>query len=315
MLGGLMREMYEAANPPDDRVAKAASRSLRVGAPVEFEIFLSGMKRQKYEAQNRAYVESGDTACRLCWGQWSLIFQDRLAVAPDSFPFFPYHMLLRPVLPERIAADRFETLAPDIKRGFVTKADLDCRDAFTDADIATLCALVEAAPEFMVTQSMRGSGASIPEHIHAHAFLRSQTRFPLLQRRCFHACVGSPHAWVNTHVSYVLVLCGAGASLARIIASLHGRFRIASNHYIQIDADFGGLAVGYVPRTATVPAVPRLATAEWKFGAFEVLGLYDAKTSELYETLSADEACSATRSVTVQDSVLRQEIERAAVGF
>src|SRR5205823_1912446 len=98
-LAGILRTMSEEAHPPDGRVAKRERRGLPVPGPVAFEVFLSGMQRQQYEADNRRFEAGPLTRCRLCWAEESLVYRDRLAVAPDHHPFFPYHMLLRPVRP------------------------------------------------------------------------------------------------------------------------------------------------------------------------------------------------------------------------
>jgi hypothetical protein len=297
-LGPLMREMYELAHPPDSRVAKRETRRLAVGGPVDFEVFLSGMRRQQYEADNLAYEAAGRTNCRLCWQQESLLYRNELAIAPDSHPFFPYHMLLRPVRPQQIDPT-FEVVGRQVKRGSVGRQQLDCRPDFSFEDIVSLCRLVQAAPDYMVTQSMRGSGASIPEHIHAHAFLKTQTDFPLLNRACFVRLEGARDVWVNRHVTYGLLVKGAPEPIARLFVALREQGGFHSNHYLKVDDAFGGSIGLYVPRVRQVPPFPRFV--DWKFGAFEVLGLYDVKTPELYRTLTADEACAATRSVTLQD--------------
>jgi hypothetical protein len=309
----LMRQMYDAVHASDGRVAKSASRTLTGIAPVECEIFLSGMRRQKYEEKNRTYSLSGRTDCRLCWPDTSLVFRDRVAISPDSFPFFPYHMLLRPVRPESVKDSDFELIGQDLKHGLITPEHLDCRDGFTREDLATFGALVEEAPDYIITQSMRGSGASIPEHIHAHAFLKTQTRFPLLEKSCFRQLPQDGRIWVNDHVGYGLLVRGTADFIADVFVLMRAEFKLPSNHYIRMDEDFGGLIGLYVPRTRNLPSITRLATADWKFGAFEVVGLYDAKTADLYETLTSEEACRATSSVTVQDLGTRAAMELVCV--
>ena len=310
-LSSLMREMYEQAHPLDGQRAKTASRSLSAIAPVEFEVFLSGMGRQEYESQNRLHSTSPVPACRLCWARDCLVFRDRMAITPDSFPFFPYHMLLRPVKPERILLGAFKSIAPGIRRGRVTAEHLDCRDWFTAEDLATFAQVVQEAPDYMITQSMRGSGASVPEHIHGHAFLKKQTRLPLLEKSCFHTADNAAGIWINDHVSYGLLSRADASIWSQLFVSLSEQFGLPSNHYIKADEEFGGVIAHYVPRTRELPQVTRFAEVDWKFGAFEVVGLYDAKMGFLYDTVTADEACEATRSVTLQGRNIRTEMERA----
>jgi hypothetical protein len=303
--------MYDTAHPKDSRVAKVAKRLLPVSESVTFEVFLSGMQRQQYEDANREYLAAGRMDCRLCWEQQCLIFKDRIAIAPDSFPFFPYHMLLRPLDPKRVDATCFEEVALDIKRGMVSAEHLECRDYFTAQDIATFASLVETAPDYVITQSMRGSGASIPEHIHAHAFLKTETRFPLLEKGCYTRSKHASELWTIDQVGYGILFREDLTVMPMSFDTLRHRFGLASNHYFMMNEDFGGLIGLYVPRTASLPSVSRLAQVDWKFGAFEVLGLYDAKTALLFDTLSTDEACEATRSVTVNDRALRAAMEQA----
>ena len=56
----------------------------------------------------------------------------------------------------------------------------------------------------------------------------------------------------------------------------------------------------------------KFVDADWKFGAFEVLGLFDAKNMELYESLTSNEAEEAIRSVTIQDDKLRNAFKARA---
>lgn len=310
-LNEMMCEMYELAHPLDDRVAKKENRHLPIAGPVDFEVFLSGMQRQEYEARNREYEAAGRKECRLCWARESLVYYDQMAIAPDGIPFFPYHMLLRPVRPECIDLT-FEIVSLNVKRGVVEKAHLDCRAEFCFEDIVTMGRLVQDAEHYMITQSMGGSGASISEHIHAHAFLKMQTDFPLLNRAYFTPLQGTTNVWVNNkHVTYGLLIRDEPEVIATVFVALRDQFGLPSNHYLRVDDAFGGLIGLYVPRVEQVPALPRIADADWKFGAFEVLGLYDAKTPELYQTLTAEEACAATSSVTLQDHQCQLDMEES----
>ena len=303
-----MQEMYDRAHPPNGRTAKRCRRSLFVEGPVYFEIFLSGMERQEYEARTREHEPANGKDCRLCWPEESLIYRGKVAIAPDLTPFFPYHMLLKPVITECIDST-FVTVLPNVRQGFVRKEHLDCRPAFSFEDIAVMGYLVREEDEYIISQSMAGSGASIPEHIHAHAFLKSQTDFPLLNRSCFTRLPRTDNIWVNTHHTYGILIRDEPEVIAEIFVEIRNKLGLSSNHYFKTDDAFGGLIGLYVPRVKQVPSVPSIAQADWKFGAFEVLGLYDAKTAELYQTLKTEELCRATCSVTLQDKESRAVIE------
>jgi len=158
-----------------------------------------------------------------------------------------------------------------------------------------------------------GSGASIPEHIHAHLFQKHQTGFPLFEPVSFEPLPGAAgRIWVNRHVTYGILISGTAELIATVIAGLRDEFGCASNHYLKTDPAWGGLVGLYVPRVHALPAVGRLEEADWKFGAFEVLGLFDAKTPEIYETLTTDEACRGIRSVTLQDPTQQRAMETCA---
>jgi len=304
-----MRKIYDDLHPPDSRVAKKARRWLDIDGPVKFEVFLSGMQREEYEARNREYEATGQKDCRLCWSKESLVYRNQMAITADGIPFFPSHMLLRTVRPERIDST-FEVIMPNVKRGVVEKKHLDCRPEFSREDIVTMGYLMKDAQDYIINQSMGGSGASIGEHIHAHAFLKTQTDFPLLNPVCFTRLEGVQDVWVNRLITYGLLIRGEPEKIAAVFAALRNEFGFPSNHYLKVDDAFGGLIGLYVPRVELIPPLSRFASVNWKFGAFEVLGLYDANTPEDYHTLTGDEVCAATKSVTLQDSHLQAAMEQ-----
>jgi hypothetical protein len=308
-LSSMMRDLYAEFHPLPGGVAKRRRRLLQVAGAPPLEIFLSGMRGQEHESTQIVTPTPTPARCRLCWPQDSIVYLDRLAITPDHDPFFPFHMLIRPVRPSRtdtpIAALR------SLRRRLVKPAQLDCRSYFTEADIAALGHLAMDAPDYVVTQSMDGSGASIPEHIHAHAFLKSQTDFPLLTRSCFSRLDGAPNVWTNRRLTYAVLVRGAPEVIAAAFASMRDSCAMPSNHYFRVDNAFRGLVGAYVPRAAALPPTGRIAAAGWLLGAFEVLGLFDATTEDLFCTLSAAEAAAAIASVTLHDEGVQRQVEES----
>jgi len=314
-LSTLMRSMYDERHPADGRIGKLKSRKLQTGGIVDLEVFFSGMRRQEYERKNEVIDLSRQRGeqipCRLCFPSHSLVYRCRLAITPDEIPFFPYHMLLRPITSDAVDTT-LKSLGPHLELGLVEERPLDCRPGFTYEDIVAMSWFVKDAQDYMVTQSFGGSGASVPEHVHAHAFPKNETDFPFMRRACFTNLRGTNSVWVNRHITYAILVKGSPETIAKVFVSLNALFRLPANHCFKVDDDFGGLIGIYVPRIRDLPQVPsRLRKANWKFGAFEVLGLYDAKNEELYDSLRLEEAYAATRSVTLHHPERQKEIEKA----
>jgi len=210
-LSTLMRSMYDERHPEDGRIGKLMSRKLQTGGVVDLEVFFSGMRRQEYERKNEAIDLSRQRGeqvpCRLCFSSSSLMYHCRLAITPDEVPFFPYHMLLRPITPKAFDTS-FKSLGRNLKLGLIEKHHLDCRPGFNYEDIVVMSSLVKDARDYMVTQSFGGSGASVPEHVHAHAFPKNQTGFPLIHRVCFTRLRGTDSIWVNRHITYAILVRG-----------------------------------------------------------------------------------------------------------
>ena len=278
---------------------------------IRFEVFLSGMRRQDYEAANRRYDQRGDSHCRLCGTRprQGLIYREQLAIIPDAMPFFPHHMLLRPTAHAAVSSPTDE--GPTLSRGPVAGAHLDHRDHVLAEDLLTMARLCVDAPSYMVTQAMRGSGASIPEHIHAHAFPRAATRFPLLEDAVDTLRGSNSPCETIADPSFGVIVRADPEHTALSLAALQRALELPVNFYLWVEDDLGLVGAG-IPRVAELPSGPvALAEIGWKFGAFEVAGLYDAKTEDIYWTMTAADAIEATRSVTVQDP--RQQRRAIAV--
>jgi hypothetical protein len=94
-----------------------------------------------------------------------------------------------------------------------------------------------------------------------------------------------------------------------VFVGLRDEFGLPSNHVIWVDESFGGLVGVYVPRVREQPVVQGNVLHEWKFGVFEVLGLYDVKTEHRFQTLTAEQASAATESATVSSKSMRARME------
>lgn len=306
MLSAMMRDMYVGLHPLPG-VAKSQRRFLHVSGAPAVEVCLAGLPRQGHRTAPPSAAIPRAAGCRLCWPQESIVYHDRLAIAPDQGPFFPFHMLVRPVRPPR--AGTLPAVRDGLRRGLVTTDHLDCRPHFTETDIAALGHLVLDAPDYRVTQSMDGSGASIPEHTHAHAFPKSHTSFPLLASDCFKPLKDVPHVWATRQLTYAILIRGTPEVIAAAFSSMRDACALPSNHCLHVDDAFGGLVGVYVPRVAALPLAGPFAAVGWRLGAFEVLGLFDAATEAVFHTLSGAEATAAIASVTLRDERIRRRVE------
>lgn len=310
LLANAMKECFETSPFWRQHVKHSAQR-MRVKArvrhlqwdcgPVDLEVFWSGLDRRQYEEDLRLYEAAGHRYCRVCQRTRAkgLVYRDRLAIVPDPYPFFAHHMLLLPTHPDLID-DTFRSIGHNIKKGLIDGCRLLHREFATTGDFRVMAQLAEEAPSYMITQSVRGSGASIPEHIHAHAFPQTSSNFPLFTKRCFEPMELATNAWVMDSLSYGVALEGGPADIADRMTGWVQRFGVPCNHYFRADESFGSLVGLLVPRRRETPPRPALVRAAgWSFGAFEVLGLYDAKTEEIFEKLSFQDAYCATRSVTL----------------
>lgn len=299
MLRETMERFYSDKHGNKLQVAKRERRFESGRDPFQFELFLSGMERQEYEASIREMEEQGDTVtCRLCWGSQGIVYRNELAITADDTPFFPNHMLLRPLKEGSANTDRLP-LSEHVTVGWIDKDELDCRDWFHPDDIKTMAQLVTESG-YMVTQAMRGSGASIKKHIHGHAFPDTITDFPLLDRRLFRPVQQKNGVSIYSvrEPSYFLAVVAHEEQIAEAFSGLRDHFGYASNNIIKIDHPGGTLGV-YVPRVKETPS--GIIYEDWKFGVFEVLGLFDVKTRAQYKNLDYESLYRAVMDVTVHD--------------
>jgi hypothetical protein len=307
ILQRLMEYTYNVRHERSELMAKLHHRYEPAGDEHGFELFLSGMKRQEYEESNRAYEVRGDLRCRLCWSEDSIIYQDHLAITADWIPFFPYHMLMRPLREDAVIGGL--VVGKDIKLMHVDVEQLDCRHYFTARDLEVMANLV-LETDYLATQAMRGSGASVPEHVHSHAFKKTETDFPLLNIRHFELLRQRDDtlAFVMRKPSYAVLIQGDSAFIGEVFEKLRDHFGYPSNHIITVDETFGGLIGVYVPRVREVPE-DEVFTG-WKFGVFEVLGLFDVKTERQYAELKYPDLWEAIQNVTLHEPRIQAEVEK-----
>lgn len=289
-------------------VAKSKSRIVSNKESV-FELFLSGMKKQEYKEyiiNNKVSVED----CLLCRPCNSIVYKNYLSIVPDDYPFFPYHLLIRPLKPIILNNKSSTSINKDVKLIELKSIDFDCRNYFNALDIKFMAQLV-LETDYMITQSMNGSGASIPKHIHAHAIKQIVTKFPLLlqnKNRIAYSNDGVSVA-ILEQPTFALVFQGSPDFISTEIAILSERFGFVSNHLIYKES--GKLIGIYVPRVKESPNSENFKG--WKFGAFEVLGLFDVKKNDQFFVLNYDDLFEAIKDVTIQDNLIRKIIEENAV--
>ncbi len=274
-----------------------------------FRLFMAE-KRQEYikqlgRLQRRVSVKKN---CPLCRSYQAIIYSDHLILCPDTFPMYDYHMLIVP-LKKGVVLD-FELTNDSYRLACVTKDMLDCREYPIKEDIDAEVKLVQST-DYMVMQSMCGSGASVPEHIHAHAFKRSLMKFPLLKEDKF--CKLSYTSTMNVmkieSPSYGFLIHGDSDQYGTII---DGFFKAVGLPFNLLITEFAqNVSILFFPRVREIPHDP--IYEGWQFGVTEMLGLFEAKTHKQFNNLTYDRLCQGLQDTTVQDPVMRQQIENSLV--
>lgn len=303
----LMDYSFRIVFANDELINKVKSRLEKEKGKPDFELYISGMELEK----SRTYLQrrSGDSigSCRLCYPRDSIIYRKYLAITPDDFPFYKYHMLLRPL---KKGFDKTNYVQIDQRIGLlhVNKYHLDCRDYFTSEDVKIMSMLVQDT-DYLITQSMKGSGASIPEHIHAHAIKRNDLSFPLLDISLFNQIYLSQdiNIFVLRLPSYAICIQSNPDIISHLFGCLSKRMNLPSNHIFCFNEKFGGLIGVYIPRIKEIPTGSKFYG--WQFGAFEVLGLFCIKTLEVYYSLRYQELSNAIKEVTLHDYDKQKQIE------
>jgi len=306
----LMNQLYEKKHSIYNKnSSKKSFRFIKTLLGIDFEIFLSGSKRYKYE---NYYLKTSSNSinCPLCFSGESIIYQDKIIISADDNPFFYYHMLLRFFRKKKHTKD----IAENIKLKVVKTEDIICRENLLYEDIQAMCNLALDAQDYYVTLAMRGSGASIPEHVHAHIFPKNQTTFPLLDKKCFVNLVDDK-IWVNNNITYALLYKGKPKEIAKFFSWMEKTFSYSSNQIIYVDKEFESLIGVYIPRIKEMPFLKKNPSIGWKFGVFEVLGLFDSKSLEIYNNFDYEQAFFAIQQVTIHDKNIQKRIEKACLDF
>jgi len=179
------------------------------------------------------------------------------------------------------------------------------------------CIAFAQVSSFLVCQSMRGSGASVPEHIHAHAFKRcgpDPLFLPLL----------NPTFVTKTRVAgdfrlsrfqtpaYGTLLQGASSCLGARIARVYDVLKIPFNLVAGTGRPFRESWVLVFWRTKEQPSHPIFSDelmGTWRFGFSEMLGLFEFKSDRQYNELDKTLLGEALEETTVMDESVRAAIE------
>ncbi|MDQ1248742.1 MAG: hypothetical protein QG597_3115 [Actinomycetota bacterium] len=275
----------------------------------EYRIFQTA-ERRKYNLRT-----SGPRIrdCYLCTRMASgILVRGRTLVVPDPFPFAAHHFLIR-----FVGDAHTESIIAPFVRTRIAAAVQEHREQLTADDIDR-CLTLACETGFLVCESMRGSGASVPDHIHAHAFARDVP-----------GALSLP--WLKPG-SVGLTYQSADISLYRALTPAYGvlietKQPDAGARVVYTSEILGlpyNLIVGYGEpfrdywvfvfwRTRESPRHPLFchpATGTWKFGFSEMLGLFEFKSEAQFLGLTEEILAQALLETTIADEVMRERVER-----
>ncbi len=252
------------------------------------------------------------TECYLCTRMLSgILMRGKTFIVPDPVPFAAQHFLLRFV--NNASNGRMRGPPGRVQ---LTAANQEHRELLTADDIDS-CVGLARETGFLICQSMRGSGASVPNHIHAHAFKQGVSdalSLPWLDR----AAVDRVHSEAVLALSRTLTPsygtlietehCNIGSRIARVFGAL----RIPFNFVAGFGKPFLKHWVLVFWRTRESPLHPLFSdavTGRWKFGFSEMLGLFEFKSEEQFVGLNKEILDRSLAETTVCDESLRERIE------
>jgi len=309
----VMEKTYKDMHSGPAPITEIAGRYEPEEGPNRFRLFMTE-KRQDYikrleEEKSEREDFSKKKKCRLCCSSYAIIYDDHLVIRPDPSPMYDYHMLITP-LKGSSSLENFELINGSYRLAYVAKDMLDCRAYPTKRDIDAGVRLVQDT-DYMVMQSMTGSGASIPEHIHAHAFKSSLMKFPLLKEENFsELCQGREITVMKIESpSYGFMIQGDSGRYGAVINRLFNDFGVPFNLLLtEVSRNIVAL---YFPRIKEIPDDPIYGI--WQFGVTEMLGLFETKNHEQFNRLTYERLCQGLRDTTVQDSGVRKQMEKSLV--
>ncbi len=306
----LVRLMEEDYNALHGGLCMAKDRLKRIPNARfgDYTIFQTAGRREYNIRKGGAPI----TECYLCTRMRSgILMRGKTFIVPDPVPFAAQHFLLRFVN----NASNGEMRAPSA-RVQLTAASQEHRELLTADDIDS-CVDLARETGFLVCQSMRGSGASVPNHIHAHAFeqgVPDALSLPWLDR----AAVGLVRREAALTLSrsltpaYGTLIEMERGSIGSRVARVFGTLRIPFNLVAGYGEPFHNHWVFVFWRTRESPLHPLFSdavTGRWKFGFSEMLGLFEFKSEEQFLGLSQEILNRSLAETTVCDEALRERIE------
>ncbi len=290
-----MDYLFKKAHPALDEDFRVISETFDVPSGCKLRKQMSSQSRQNYEISlSRKNVKK----CPLCNSVEGLIFEDSLIFTPDPVPFTYGHMLIRPL---KNSSNHNKATIPRIKK--IHKDELACRTEITKQDITAILKFVEEEKSYMILQSESGSGASIPEHIHAHCFLKKRFDFPLLRFIKPQESLCLSNVKILPELTFGVAVSGCSEYIATSFERLDELCSFPVNRIFFWDQSIKQLTGVFIPRSAEFPqSIGRLGGSRvWKFGCFEVLGLFDVKTEYLFDSLTVEQLIQALKETTIQN--------------
>jgi hypothetical protein len=269
---------------------------------------------RRHEYNRRCKQKAHAEKCALCEEMLEgIVFLDRLLIVPDPVPFARDHFLLRFLRPPAEVEPR--TL---FESRHVTQAEHVHREGLLATDISSCLMLAQATGD-LVCLSMRGSGASVPEHIHAHAFrpgLSGSLTLPLLGPPAvrFRRDTGDVRLSLTTTPAFGTLLQGSPACLAQRLARTVDELRVPVNVVAGQGGPFRETWLLVFWRRKECPSHPLFRDDEtgcWRFGFSEMLGLFEVKSLRQLQELTPAVLEEAMREATITHRELQAEIEES----
>ncbi len=305
-----MRDDWERCHSLDDWRPEMA-RSLPTKDGGTFRLFRT---EQRFEYNRRCRQAEHTAGCALCAeGLNGIVFLDRVLIVPDPVPFARGHFLLRFLRGHGEAAPRalFESRS-------VTEAEQDHRETLIASDVQNCLLLAEATGD-LICLSLRGSGASFPQHLHAHAFRLGRSgslKLPQLEPSSVRLSgdVEGVRLSVSTTAAFGVLLEGQPKRVALRLIRAVNRLALPVNLVAGHGGAFPGTWCLAFWREKECPSHPLFwdhETGPWRFGFSEMLGLFEVKSVRQFDELTPDLLENALRETTVDRQALRSRIEEA----
>jgi len=299
----IVQKLFEDYHPNLHSDYQIEKRSLITPEGQELLIQRSTLSRKSYEY---AINNPVNNLCPLCADRKGLVVNSQFVVVPDNIPFTFSQMVILPL--KKVNNTKNDNFHYDVRS--VTKKEHHCRPNLNINDLEGFTRLISLVPDLMITQSELGSGASIPRHIHAHLFPKKRFSFPLLANCFFIPINNTPEILINTNITFALGVYGNPAKVTFYLDLFRQCSDLPANRIFYWNDNYSKVMGIYIPRTNEIP--PSIGYIKdgnvWRFGCFEVLGLFDVKSDKLFETITATDLKKAINETTLQDHHKRQQL-------